>query len=228
MSKRKILTTIINLLKPWAILILFAFILIIGMMSIIAIEKKYELSTITFRKVSEIILDLTIVAIFFFYYKRKFPNLVVFLKFSPKYLFYGFLIQLLLFILEIVLPDVVLLKDLSSLGLNEFSLSWHTIERLITLVIIAPIFEEIIFRGILLKLFLEYYSLPSAILFNALAFTIFHLGSFPSETLNEFLFARTECFFWGILVASLTYKTKNASAACGFHIGNNFLAFLTS
>lgn len=227
MNKKNILTRIFDLFKPWGILLLFALMLVIGMMSIMAVEKKYELSTITFRKVGEIILDLAIIAIFFFFYKRKFPNLVACLKFSPKYLFYGFLIQLVLFLFENVVPNVIILKTFSSLDFDEFSLSWRTIERLITLVILAPIFEEIFFRGILLRLFLEYYSLPAAIIFNAVAFTIFHLAPFPGETLNDFLFARTECLFWGILVASLTYKTKNASSACGLHIASNFLALLT-
>jgi len=219
MNKRKLLSKI----EPWIVLIAFPTILVIGMAIIMKVEDKYNPSTII-REISWALFNLSTVFGFLLFYKKRFPELLSQIKFSCKNFLLGFFLVLVLSLLYDILPYLVVLKEMGSYDFKK--ISWSIFKWTMPIVI-GPITEEIFFRGIVLRLFLEDYSVIGAILCNAFVFTLFHFVIYPGQTVVEFLFGLADCFFFAMLLASVTYKTKNLSFAFGFHIASNFLAFLT-
>jgi len=82
-------------------------------------------------------------------------------------------------------------------------------------VIIGPICEEIIFRGIIEEGFIETYGGPTAVVYSALIFGVIHL--LPLQVVNAFLA--------GILLGWIYWKTRSLWIVMILHILNNYLAF---
>lgn len=70
---------------------------------------------------------------------------------------------------------------------------------LLVLVIIAPLTEEFLFRGLILNGFINNYSIKKAIWISSLLFAIFHLN----------LFQFPSAFIFGVIFAWLVIKTKS-------------------
>jgi len=87
----------------------------------------------------------------------------------------------------------------------------------ISIVIAAPIFEELIFRGIMLDGLLKRYNPTKAILISSFLFGFVHLN--PWQFISAFAI--------GILAGWVYYKTKKLWYAILIHMVNNGLAFLT-
>lgn len=87
-------------------------------------------------------------------------------------------------------------------------------------IIIAPIFEEFFFRGIIFKGFLNKYSTKplKAIIWSGIIFGIVHLNI--PQGINA--------FFMGMILASIYYYTKDIRLAIFAHFVNNFLVFIPS
>lgn len=83
-------------------------------------------------------------------------------------------------------------------------------------VIIGPICEEIIFRGIILKGFLKTYDYKKAILFSAIIFSFIHMV--PIQVITT--------FFIGLVLGYVYYKTRSLWLVCIIHILNNLVAVL--
>ncbi len=81
-------------------------------------------------------------------------------------------------------------------------------------IVIAPLFEEIIFRGILFPWMLQWLSPLLAIIFNGMLFGLLHL-EFQSFIPLALI---------GTILAFLRYKTKSLYPTIGFHVINNTLA----
>ncbi len=81
----------------------------------------------------------------------------------------------------------------------------------------APIFEEIIFRGIILKKMLVDMPPKKAIIQSSIIFACVHIN--PTQ-----LFA---AFFIGLVLGWLFIKTKSLVPSMCLHFVNNFLAFLS-
>lgn len=84
-------------------------------------------------------------------------------------------------------------------------------------VIIAPIVEESIFRGIIMRGFMKNYSNIVAIIVSALLFALFHL--------NPWQFPAT--FTLGLLLGWIMVITRNIFACVAGHAINNLLVLLT-
>lgn len=84
-------------------------------------------------------------------------------------------------------------------------------------VIIAPLIEELIFRGIIMHGFMRNYSAFTAILVSALFFALFHL--------NPWQFPAT--FLLGMLLGWLMVITRNILACIAGHAINNLLVLLS-
>ncbi len=82
---------------------------------------------------------------------------------------------------------------------------------LLTAVIIVPIFEELIFRGIILDGFLKQYSPIKSIIISSLIFGIVHF--------NPWQFAIA--FLGGLFIGWIYYKTQSVSLAIFIHFINN-------
>jgi len=91
----------------------------------------------------------------------------------------------------------------------------------------APIYEEIIFRGILLGLFMKQYSLIKSIVFTSILFGIWHLKNIFFVDIEELIkqIIYTGLVF-GPVMCYLTYKTKTIWIASIVHYLNNFIMFL--
>jgi len=83
-------------------------------------------------------------------------------------------------------------------------------------VIIAPICEEIVFRGYLYKAFRDHFKPWYAIVLSAALFSAIHL-----EPL-----AAVQLFVIGIVLAYVYEKTDNLMAPIALHMLNNAIAFL--
>lgn len=106
----------------------------------------------------------------------------------------------------------------STLELLEGVLTYNTkleyISLFISVVILAPIVEELLFRGILFTETKNYLSLKAAVVLNGLAFAIYHMNII--QGLNT--------FFMGMVLAYVYYKRKNIKEVIGIHMVNNLLA----
>lgn len=81
-------------------------------------------------------------------------------------------------------------------------------------VIVAPITEELIFRGILLRRLYSKYSINKSIIYSSLLFFIIHLSPNPI------------ILFLGVTCAILVYKYKSLIPGVLLHIANNFIVFM--
>lgn len=86
----------------------------------------------------------------------------------------------------------------------------------ITLGIAAPILEELVFRGIVLKKFLEKYTPQRAIIYSALIFGIGHLNPW------QFIAA----FTIGLAIGWIYWKTRSIWPGIFIHFVNNSFSFL--
>jgi membrane protease YdiL (CAAX protease family) len=84
-------------------------------------------------------------------------------------------------------------------------------------VIIAPVVEELIFRGVIMYGLMRNYSKAKAIFFSGLLFALFHL--------NPWQFPAT--FILGILLGWIMIRTKNIGLAIIGHAINNLLVLLS-
>lgn len=120
---------------------------------------------------------------------------------------YTFILFLLLFILIGLFEVYVPLPDF----FEWMNIDITTPSTIIAVVIIAPIGEEIIFRGMITKLLLEEYRPTKAILISALIFGIIHFN--PAQIPGAIIA--------GILLGWLYYKTRSVIPGIILHFINN-------
>lgn len=112
---------------------------------------------------------------------------------------------------ELVLKIIPMSEDVGETFTNLFSGKISLIGSFISAVIIAPVAEEILCRGIILKGFLNNYSAKSAIILSALIWGILHLNIW------QFVGA----FLAGIFIGWIFFKTKSILACIWIHAINN-------
>lgn len=132
------------------------------------------------------------------------------------YLFIIFSLSILfnLFVLQHVFPDA---SEEQSSALNLHILSQYQILLLIGSAILTPIFEELIFRGFMLRFFSERFPFWIAAILTSLFFGVAHTYS---------LGIMVSAFFAGLMMAFLYRKTNSIIPAILFHIINNIVALL--
>ena len=89
---------------------------------------------------------------------------------------------------------------------------------ILLLVVCAPIFEELLFRGIILEGFLHKYSPRKAILWSSLLFGLIHFNPW------QFIAA----FAGGLLIGWLYWQTRSLFTSMFIHFVMNFSSFLIS
>lgn len=85
-----------------------------------------------------------------------------------------------------------------------------------SIVVSAPILEELLFRGIILDGFLKNYSPLKSILVSALMFGIIHMNFQQG----------IGAFFFGIIIGFLYWQTRSMLLCILLHWANNFIAFI--
>jgi len=148
--------------------------------------------------------------------KTQDPNIPVFMNYKPKTK--TFIVTLVLTFAVIVvteplaslipMPDSV--KDLFETMLRP------TIPAFITAVIMAPVLEELIFRGIILEGFLKNYSPVKSILLVSLLFGLAHLNIW------QFIGA----FVIGAFISWIYWKTRSIALSIAVHMMNNLIGYL--
>ena len=88
----------------------------------------------------------------------------------------------------------------------------------ITAILLAPVLEEILFRGIILKGFLHQFGSWKAILLSAALFGVFHLH--PLQMINAFAM--------GVVLGFAFWRTGSLGLAILLHLFNNALSFFSS
>lgn len=96
----------------------------------------------------------------------------------------------------------------------EMNISSNPVSTFLTVLLIAPIVEETVFRGLIMTKLRQFFSIPSSIIISALLFGVIHImaGGFIT-VLHAFL---------GGLIFSMTYeKTKSLIPTIVAHIFGN-------
>lgn len=106
------------------------------------------------------------------------------------------------------IPDIFIESYFSMVDTDFFSF--------LTIVVAAPVLEEVLFRGIILEGFLHNYAPRKAILLSALLFAGIHLN--PVQMIGA--------FFIGIFLGWIYWKTRTLLPVIALHFMNNLLAFL--
>jgi membrane protease YdiL (CAAX protease family) len=101
-------------------------------------------------------------------------------------------------------------------GIQVFDISFIIFS--ISKVFLGPIFEEIIFRGIIYKLLKRTYSTLFSVFFSSLLFTLVHFNYAGNGII---------VFVYGVLFCLMYFKTKSLLAPIVFHILINFLSQVT-
>lgn len=128
---------------------------------------------------------------------------------------------LMLFGLDYILGELMTLLPNYDQMLEDYQTMFAGIDMVYLFiggVIIGPICEEIIFRGIIEEGFLETYTPNKAVLFSAMIFGGIHLV--PLQVLSAFLA--------GILLGWIYWKTRSLWIVMILHIVNNYIAFTFS
>jgi len=115
------------------------------------------------------------------------------------------LLSITFFIVEI--PVVLILPNWSNLtGISSIKSS-NVTTIIIYAVILIPVLEELLFRGLFLDSFLKIYSPVKAIIYSSVLFSIIHIN--PMQTLSAFL--------GGLIIGWLYYKTASLLPCILFH-----------
>lgn len=213
--------------RPWGIYSLFIIWASLGVISFPYFSLPNHFAPI----VGELC-DLIFVSLLVIHYKKEFPDLLKLFRPIPVRLLFGTLVAFFIFLItDIFIPFLScgeLAFHFNSKTLLSSLLSWqNTISYFAIPTIVGPIIEEILFRGVLLKLFLSSYKVPTALILNGLAFGVLHIAPLPGFGYCSILVNLMCSCCFGVLLSAVTYKTKNLSFAFGFHVANNFLALLT-
>lgn len=117
------------------------------------------------------------------------------------------------------------LMDALSLKTSEVSApegTFHTIVFLLTYIVIAPVTEEILFRGIILERLRRYGDI-FAILSSAMMFSLMHasLQSFLSAFLSGVIFALISIYSGSPLSSMIVHATNNALSVISIIIAHN-------
>lgn len=154
----------------------------------------------------------------FLYYKEDLPTDRKSWSFvSIPYL----LLTLVISVSSIPLMDGVssIFRWMPDLTKNAFDVMSSGIIGIIALTVLGPIFEEVLFRGIITKLLFQSYKPVQAILLSALIFGVFHLN--PAQIIPAFLA--------GLILASLYYHSGSLIPGIILHIcvnGSSALSLL--
>ncbi len=115
-------------------------------------------------------------------------------------------------------PTGIWKKLFDALNETMSSIFNHQIAGFLMVAVAAPILEETLFRGIILKALLKKHAPYTAILWSAIAFGIFHLNPW------QFLYATV----LGLLLGYIYWKTKSLFYPILIHMLLNGTAFFTA
>ena len=172
---------------------------------------------------ASIVLQLAVLLFFIFKFEPAKKLLLQSFNFKALREWRTYVYLLLFFAINILLNYILLnyvfqdatKQQSSALNLDVFK--QYQILLLLGFAILTPIFEELIFRGFILRFFSERFPFWIAAIITSFFFGIAHTYSLGVMVIT---------FFMGLLMAILCKKTKSIIPAILLHILNNMLAFL--
>lgn len=115
-------------------------------------------------------------------------------------------------LLSLLLPDIY--SDAEEFNVVKFDPLYIAIAGFLSVVVLAPLWEEITFRGIILNRWTEKWSTTRAILLSSFLFALFH----PLDIIGAFIFS---------IILSIQYlNTKNLLIAIVGHSFYNLVLFI--
>ena len=176
--------------------------------------------TLWLLNIANIVSIALIVAVVLGFYKEKLSSLGLTTKKIPKALLYG----VVGFVVAFIVAGIVGYPIQQQFGVDptqEALSQTAAVPGLLPIVflsgvVIAPIAEEIVFRGYLYKAFRDRFKPSYAIILSAALFSAIHLE----------LLAAAPLFVIGIVLAYVYEKTGNLMAPITLHVLNNAVAFL--
>lgn len=147
-----------------------------------------------------------------------------------RYLGLGLLLQLVLAVLflpltEFFFPDGESVQQVGS-ALAGIESTMARVAAVVIAVVVAPVTEELTFRGVLLKS-MSKRSRKVIIVVTALVFAAFHvLGLDPAHLLEAAAVVLPQLFIVGAVLAWVTLRTNRLGPAIFIHSGFNLLAAL--
>jgi uncharacterized protein len=146
------------------------------------------------------------------------------------YIALGLLLQLVLAVLFFPLATLLLPEGDSAQQVSEVLSSLETtsaqIATVVVAVVLAPVVEEITFRGVLLRALSEW-SRRAAMTFSALVFALFHLlGLDLTRFVEAAAIVLPQLFIVGLILAWVTLRSRRLGPAIFLHSGFNLLAAL--
>jgi membrane protease YdiL (CAAX protease family) len=144
------------------------------------------------------------------------------------YLGLGLFLQLALAVLflpltNLLLPDGDSAQQVGT-ALSGLETTAARVAAMVVAVVVAPVTEELIFRGVLLKS-QERRSPRTIMVITALVFSVFHLlGLDPERMLSAAAVVLPQLFIVGVVLAWVTLRSKRLGPAIFIHSGFNLLA----
>lgn len=157
-------------------------------------------------------------ALNYYFYRHDYVRPSDYLKKNPLHLLWVFLIGLLmshaLSILLSLLPLDNLVGSYQKVENEIFGASWIFV--VIRAVIVTPVVEELIFRGLVFRRMKEYTSFWPAAIVSSLLFGLYHMN------LIQGIYA----FLFGLILCLLYDRYANLAAAIMVHFGANLLSVI--
>ena len=147
---------------------------------------------------------------------------------DTRYVALGLLLQLVLALLffplsTLLLPDGDSAQQIGE-ALSALESTAARVAAIVVAVVIAPVTEEIAFRGVLLKA-MSGRSRRAAMVVSALVFALFHmLGLDPNRMLEAAAIVLPQLFIVGMILAWITFRSQRLGPAIFLHSGFNLLA----
>ena len=145
----------------------------------------------------------------------KYITLTVFSKIVGAILFLEAILILLLLLWSNIEQLFPLLESISMAEVAETS-SLSYVLIFLSICVLAPIWEELFFRGIILRRFLIKRKASTSIFLSSAIFGLFHIGG--ASILNAFVF--------GVLLSIIYIRTENILVCIILHSVANFISFL--
>lgn len=174
---------------------------------------------------NEIINYLIVIVIFYCFFRYKDERLVKFKqKFSLKFIFKGLAVTAIIYRIFFTFSNSIVMPILNSIGVtignNVFSNSIDNVNSIVILigsVIIAPIFEEFIFRYLILNK-LRVYGNLNAIITSSVLFALLH------QNLNQFIYTLP----LGLVLGYCAIKSNSIIVPIFMHVFFNLIGNITS
>ncbi len=145
-----------------------------------------------------------------------------------SFVVYSLLAGILLMIVTSILPGFDA-DEVQDIGFENLAAYYEYILAFITLVIIAPVAEEVLFRGYLYGKLRKYMPMVGAVLLSATLFALLHLNFGTDAESGEFVVSQWNVVLGilplGIVLAVLREKTGSVWASILLHALKNGVAF---